>query len=164
MVGRSERLEMRRAVDHWKARTLDFSRILHKPTVPREVKTDLPLPAGARPRGRARRDDPDPALPARAREPLARLRDPSDPERQPGRRDDARQRGDAAVRAGGAARGHHPPEVPGFGRPELRGVRPAGHHPLPRRGRQRLRRQGALGRQDRRLSRPPGRRSSRRRT
>jgi glutamate synthase (ferredoxin) len=38
MVGRSERLEMRRAVDHWKARTLDFSRILWKPTVPREVK------------------------------------------------------------------------------------------------------------------------------
>jgi len=35
MVGRSERLEMRRAVDHWKARSLDFSRILYKPTVPK---------------------------------------------------------------------------------------------------------------------------------
>ncbi|HSN90878.1 MAG TPA: glutamate synthase-related protein, partial [Anaeromyxobacteraceae bacterium] len=35
MVGRSERIEMRRAVDHWKARNLDFSRILFKPTVPR---------------------------------------------------------------------------------------------------------------------------------
>ncbi len=35
MVGRSERLEMRRAVAHWKARSLDFSRILHKPTVPK---------------------------------------------------------------------------------------------------------------------------------
>ena len=35
MVGRSERLEMRRGVDHWKARSLDFSRILFKPTVPR---------------------------------------------------------------------------------------------------------------------------------
>ncbi len=35
MVGRSERVEMRRAVDHWKARNLDFSRILFKPTVPR---------------------------------------------------------------------------------------------------------------------------------
>jgi glutamate synthase (ferredoxin) len=35
MVGRSERLEMRRAVDHWKARSLDFSRILFKPTVPK---------------------------------------------------------------------------------------------------------------------------------
>jgi glutamate synthase (ferredoxin) len=38
MVGRSERLEMRRGVDHWKARTLDFSRIFFKPTVPRDVK------------------------------------------------------------------------------------------------------------------------------
>ncbi|MGE5716574.1 MAG: glutamate synthase large subunit, partial [Acidobacteriota bacterium] len=38
MVGRSERLEMRRAVDHWKARKLDFNRILFKPTVPKDVK------------------------------------------------------------------------------------------------------------------------------
>jgi glutamate synthase (ferredoxin) len=36
MVGHSERLEMRRAVDHWKARNLDFSRILFKPTVPND--------------------------------------------------------------------------------------------------------------------------------
>jgi glutamate synthase (ferredoxin) len=35
MVGRSERIEMRRAIDHWKARTLDFSRIFFKPTVPK---------------------------------------------------------------------------------------------------------------------------------
>ncbi len=35
MVGRSERIEMRRAVEHWKARNLDFSRILFKPTVPK---------------------------------------------------------------------------------------------------------------------------------
>src|SRR5712692_2402566 len=35
MVGRSERIELRRAVDHWKARNLDFSRILFKPTVPK---------------------------------------------------------------------------------------------------------------------------------
>jgi glutamate synthase (ferredoxin) len=35
MVGRSERIEMRRAIDHWKARSLDFSRILFKPTVPK---------------------------------------------------------------------------------------------------------------------------------
>jgi glutamate synthase (ferredoxin) len=34
MVGRSQHLELRRAVDHWKARNLDFSRILYKPTVP----------------------------------------------------------------------------------------------------------------------------------
>jgi glutamate synthase (NADPH/NADH) large chain len=31
MIGHSECLDMRRAVSHWKARGLDFSRILHKP-------------------------------------------------------------------------------------------------------------------------------------
>jgi glutamate synthase (ferredoxin) len=36
MVGRSDRLEMRRAVEHWKARNLDFGRILFQPKVPRE--------------------------------------------------------------------------------------------------------------------------------
>ncbi len=44
MVGRSERLEMRRAVDHWKARNLDFSRILHKPTVPRHYGRTCQIP------------------------------------------------------------------------------------------------------------------------
>ncbi len=34
MVGRSDRLEMRPAIDHWKARSLDFSRILAQPSVP----------------------------------------------------------------------------------------------------------------------------------
>jgi glutamate synthase (NADPH) large chain len=44
MVGRSERLEMRRAVDHWKARNLDFSRILYKPTVPRSFGRTCSIP------------------------------------------------------------------------------------------------------------------------
>ncbi len=44
MVGRSERLEMRRAVDHWKARNLDFSRILFKPTVPRSYGRTCTIP------------------------------------------------------------------------------------------------------------------------
>ena len=35
MVGHSERLEMRRAIDHWKAHNLDFSRILYQPQVPK---------------------------------------------------------------------------------------------------------------------------------
>jgi glutamate synthase (NADPH) large chain len=44
MVGRSERIEMRRAVDHWKARNLDFSRILFKPTVPRHYGRTCSIP------------------------------------------------------------------------------------------------------------------------
>jgi glutamate synthase domain-containing protein 3 len=37
MVGRVDRIEMRRAVDHWKAKGLDFSSILYNPQVPRRV-------------------------------------------------------------------------------------------------------------------------------
>ncbi len=37
MVGQSDRLEMRRAIDHWKAQGLDFSRLLHKPAVGAEI-------------------------------------------------------------------------------------------------------------------------------
>jgi glutamate synthase (ferredoxin) len=44
MVGRSERIEMRRAVDHWKARNLDFSRILFKPTVPKTYGRTRQIP------------------------------------------------------------------------------------------------------------------------
>jgi glutamate synthase (NADPH/NADH) large chain len=33
MIGQSDRLDMRKAISHWKARGLDFSRILHKPEV-----------------------------------------------------------------------------------------------------------------------------------
>jgi glutamate synthase (NADPH) large chain len=44
MVGRSERLEMRRAVDHWKARNLDFTRILYKPKVPKHYGRTCQIP------------------------------------------------------------------------------------------------------------------------
>ena len=37
--GHSERLEMRRAVDHWKAHNLDFSRILYQPRCPSHGRT-----------------------------------------------------------------------------------------------------------------------------
>ncbi len=39
MVGHVEKLETRKAVDHWKARGLDYSAILHKPQVPPTVGT-----------------------------------------------------------------------------------------------------------------------------
>ena len=37
MIGRSDRLEVRKAVDHWKAKGLDFSKILFQPEVPTDV-------------------------------------------------------------------------------------------------------------------------------
>ena len=39
MVGKVERLEMRNAIDHWKAKGLDYSKILHKPKVDSGVGT-----------------------------------------------------------------------------------------------------------------------------
>src|SRR2546422_7708593 len=37
MIGRADRLEAKKAVDHWKAKGLDFSKILYQP----EVSTDV---------------------------------------------------------------------------------------------------------------------------
>ena len=44
MIGRTDRLEMRAAVDHYKARGLDFSRILYQPDVPSEVGRYCQIP------------------------------------------------------------------------------------------------------------------------
>ena len=37
MIGRCDRLDARKAVDHWKAKGVDFSKILHQPEVPTDV-------------------------------------------------------------------------------------------------------------------------------
>ena len=37
MIGRTDRLEVKQAIEHWKARGLDFSRILFQPEVPTDV-------------------------------------------------------------------------------------------------------------------------------
>jgi glutamate synthase (NADPH/NADH) large chain len=37
MIGQTEILDKSQAIDHWKARGLDFNRIFHKPEVPPEV-------------------------------------------------------------------------------------------------------------------------------
>ena len=37
MIGRVDRLEVKKAIDHWKTRGLDFSKILYQPEVPGEV-------------------------------------------------------------------------------------------------------------------------------
>ena len=37
MIGRTELMDARHAVDHWKARGIDLSRLLHAPKVPADV-------------------------------------------------------------------------------------------------------------------------------
>ncbi len=39
MIGATDMLDKSEAIDHWKARGLDFSRIFHKPEVPKDVAT-----------------------------------------------------------------------------------------------------------------------------
>src|SRR5690606_10204201 len=39
MIGRTDRLDMRRAVDHWKAHGLDLAKLLYRPQVGPEVHT-----------------------------------------------------------------------------------------------------------------------------
>ncbi|HVV71555.1 MAG TPA: glutamate synthase-related protein, partial [Verrucomicrobiae bacterium] len=44
MIGRVDRLEVKKAIDHWKAKGLDFSRILHQPEVPTKVGRFCQIP------------------------------------------------------------------------------------------------------------------------
>jgi glutamate synthase domain-containing protein 2/glutamate synthase domain-containing protein 1/glutamate synthase domain-containing protein 3 len=38
LIGRADRLEVDRAIQHWKARSLDFSALLHRPDVPHAIR------------------------------------------------------------------------------------------------------------------------------
>lgn len=44
MIGRTDKLEMNKAVDHWKAKGLDFSNILHRPNVSPDVGRYCQIP------------------------------------------------------------------------------------------------------------------------
>jgi glutamate synthase (ferredoxin) len=44
MIGRTDRLEVKKAVEHWKARGMDFTNILHQPEVPTEVGRFCQIP------------------------------------------------------------------------------------------------------------------------
>jgi glutamate synthase (ferredoxin) len=44
MIGRTDRIEPKRAIDHWKARGLDFSKILYQPPVPAHVGRYCQIP------------------------------------------------------------------------------------------------------------------------
>ena len=151
MIGRVDRLNFKKAVDHWKAKGLDFSAILYQPAVaadaPRRkvVEQDHGLAAAL-----------DNELIARCREShrdeAAGLAGVPDPQRQPHGRHDARLRGDEALRRRRPAGRHHPAALHRIGRSELRRLRAARHLADARRRLERLHRQGTLRRQARRLS------------
>ena len=98
MIGRVDRLDVRAALDHWKARGLDFSAILHRPDVGPEVAIRR---VRGQDHGLERSLDATtlvplcrPALETRhAGRPAA-----ADPQRAPDGGDDPRLRGDVALR------------------------------------------------------------------
>ena len=164
MIGRSDLLDMKRAIDHYKAQG------------PR-LQQDL-LPARGRPR---RRRPPRSA----SRTTASTRRSTSSSCRSPRRPSSAASRSRSTMpirnvnrtvgtilgseltrKYGGAGLPDDTIQIKftRLRRPELRRVRAAGDHPDPRGRRQRLRRQGPLRRQDHRLSRRRSRRSSPRTT
>ena len=138
---------------HWKAAGLDLSQILHaagrrrSPQSRRRVRAqDHGLDAVARrsSSSRGRRDALERKQPVELHFPIRNVN------RTVGTMlgyEITRRYGGA-----GAARRHDPPAVHRLGRPELRRVRAARHHADARRRRERLRRQGPVGRHADRLS------------
>ena len=151
MVGRVDRIEMRRAVDHWKARGLDFSAILYNPQVPRRVGRRC-LIAQDHGLERSARLSADRARQTRARSSDAGGVQLAHPQRASHRGRDVERRNRAALRVRGLARRHHSLPFLRIGRPELRSVSRQGRHADAGRRRQRLRGQRTLGRQADRLS------------
>ena len=127
MVGRTERLEMRRAVDHWKARNLDFCRILYQPDRGPEqcgrycqiqqdhgldeALDDTTLLELCEPGARGRRSRCSATLPIRNINRVVGTMLGSEITRRYG--------------PAGPARRHDPAALQGLGRPELRRLRPA---------------------------------------
>ena len=148
MIGRSDLLDMKRAIGHYKARGLDFSKIFYRPTSspgPWSARRSPRTTASKRPSTRSCSPWPPRRWNGRGG------RDPhADPQRQPDRRHHPRLRGHPQIWRLRPARRHDQAPLHRLGRPELRRVRPPGDDDDPGGGRQRLRRQGALRRQDHR--------------
>ena len=153
MIGRSDLLDMKRAIGHYKAQGLDFSKIFYRPPIGAEVavrkvvEQDHGLEQSldvthARAAGRPALERGEPvefAMPIRNVNRTVGTILGSELTRK--------------LRRRRAARRHDQDQVQRLGRPELRRLRAPRDDADARRRRQRLRRQGALGRQDHRLSR-----------
>ena len=103
MIGRVDKIDVTKAVDHWKAAGLDLSQMLYKPVVAPTVAQRCVRGAGPRTRQGARQRA-DQALSGRAAAAPAGRVQPADPEREPHRGDDARIRSHARVWRGRPAR------------------------------------------------------------
>ena len=153
LIGRTDLLDMRKGIEHWKAKGLDFSRVFHQPD---DAAGGGALPQrSAGPRARARARPPADRAAARRRstrrEGAARV---PDPQRQPHGRRDAVRRDRAAPRPRGPARRHASrARSKAIGGQSFGAFLAHGHHAGPDRRHERLLRQGAVGRAHRRPSR-----------
>jgi glutamate synthase (ferredoxin) len=163
MIGRSDLLDMKRAIGHYKSQGLDFSKIFYRPDVGPDVAVRriheqdhgldkaldqqlVPLAAPALERGEA-----------------VEIRH-ADPQRQPDRRHHPRQRADAQVRRRRDSRRHDPGSSSRVRRPEPRRLRAEGDHPDLEGDANDYVGKGLSGRQDHHLPPERSRRSSPRTT
>ena len=145
MVGRVDVLDVRDVADHWKAKGRRPLR--HPAQAGRAAVGGHPLRAGTGPRPRqGARQRADRALPPGAGTTRARRARPADPQRQSHRLHDAVGGGVAPPRRAGPAGGHHHAQVHGFRGAELLRLAGARHRGGGGGRRERLLRQGALGR------------------
>jgi glutamate synthase (NADPH/NADH) large chain len=160
LIGRSDLLDMRRGIEHWKASGLDFSRIFYQPAMPADVarrhcETQDHGLGGAL-------DHRLIAAAARAIERRSRPARLQDPQRQSLGRRDAVRRGGAQVRSRRASDDTDPRRLRRRRRPELRRVPRARHHVRVAGRDQRLRGQGMSGGRSSCIPIPPARRSPKR--
>jgi hypothetical protein len=140
LIGRSDLLDARKGIEHWKARGLDFSRILHVAKAPPEVARPPCRDAGPWSRESARRAAHRKVRPC-ARSWREGPAVGAGPERQSDCRRHALWRADPTP-PGRTARPEHLHPDGGDGRSELRRLPRQRHHHLPDRRCQRLHRQG----------------------
>ncbi len=149
MIGRVERLSCNKAIDHWKAKGLDFSAVFARP----DQSNGCPL-RRVRPQSDMHKDHLDWTIieqlgPALA-EGSAHAPGNAHPQRPPHGGRDPQQPHRQAARRQGTARRHLRPDLHRLGRPELRGLPGQGRDDEAHRRRQRLPGQGPFRRADHR--------------
>ena len=145
LIGRADLLDKSKAISHWKAQGLDFTRHL-LPAEGAGRHVDLPHRAAGTRAGKGARPQADRAGQGRAGKRRARLVHLAGAQRQPHGRHHAVGRSGQALRPRRPAGRHHPHPAARHGGPVGRGLPGGRHHARPGRRRQRLRRQGPVGR------------------
>ncbi len=161
MIGQTQKLKMRDGITHWKAKSIDLTDLFHRADVDHDIRH-----TGTQDHGSTRRWI-NKLLELAARRSSAARRSRSICRSRTSTARSARSsapRSVAEVRARRSARRHHQDPLHGFGGAEPRRLAAEGRHDHRRRRRERLHRQGAVGRQGHRARARAARPSTRART